>query len=61
MDAEQDCYPGVSEIYARVIALTPAQCRDGLPATQALGIGPGTHHGDVRRPLVAPSQRDLGI
>jgi hypothetical protein len=30
MDAEQDCYPVVSEIYARVTALTPAQCRDAL-------------------------------
>jgi hypothetical protein len=28
MDGQQDNYPGLSETYARVTSLTPAQCRD---------------------------------
>jgi hypothetical protein len=28
MAGQEDPYPGVSELYARVTSLTPAQCRD---------------------------------
>ena len=65
MDAEQDTYPGVSEVYARVTALTPAQCRDALayligftPLGVNLAIsedpGPGTRSANRSRRLTWP-------